>query len=101
MARSGSDWTERLPVRVHHRQGREDALQIQLLQQRISASDQAVKAIGCPRIHEDVSMTLQLGLVGTDGIVLASDLKTLFYDGVQTEDLERRTACEPVWYSPG
>jgi hypothetical protein len=32
-------------------------------------------------------MTLQLGLVGRDGIVLASDLKTLFFDEVMTGGL--------------
>jgi 20S proteasome alpha/beta subunit len=46
---------------------------MQLLQQQISASDQSIKAIGYPRIEEDVPMTLHVGLVGRDGIVLAGD----------------------------
>jgi 20S proteasome alpha/beta subunit len=46
---------------------------MQLLQQQISASDQIVKAIGYPRIEEDVPMTLHVALVGRDGIVLAGD----------------------------
>jgi hypothetical protein len=33
---------------------------------------------------EDTPVTLQIGLVGTDGIVLAGDLKTRFFDEVET-----------------
>jgi hypothetical protein len=36
---------------------------------------------------EEVPMTLQIGLVGTDGIVLASDEKTVFFDEIQTGGL--------------
>src|SRR5271157_5901763 len=44
---------------------------------------------------EGVPMTMQVGLVGTDGIVLASDLKVLLFDGPTTSCLRSKLLLSP------
>jgi hypothetical protein len=71
---------------------------MQILQQRISASDQIFKAIGFPRIEEDVPMTLHMALVGRDGIVLAGDKQIITRgdDRYATTSLSSKIKIDPA-----
>jgi len=46
--------------------------------------------LGYHPFWEDTPMTLQVGLVGTDGIVLASDRRTVYVDQVTSTSLTRK-----------